>query len=140
MVKKTLLSFGLLAAMLPAVAIAQDGPVEVGVGGSTLIHLGGAAHHVIIGNPAVVDVTVDDPRVITVFGKQVGGTTLAVLDGAGRSLVETTVVVSPGGPTSISVTWAAGKDAKPGSESTAFYCGAVTCVRAATSVGAPVAK
>jgi Flp pilus assembly secretin CpaC len=132
MVKRALYVLGLAAALLPAAAMAQGGPpLEVGVGNATLVRLAGAVHHIIIGNPGVADVSIDAPRLITLFGRSPGGTTLVVMDAAGQPLIDAKVVVTAGGPTSVLVT-----NARAGGESIAYHCGTITCVRAGGSAAA----
>lgn len=128
--------FFLAALFVAAVTSAQAagrGPVEVGVGQATVLHLDRPVRHVIVGNPAVADVTVQDPRLIVVFGRQAGGTSLSLLDAKGTPVFEAPVVVGGGGDGVVAVTWAAGKDIKPGGDGTSFVCAGATCAKAAAA-------
>ena len=51
------------------------------------------ARTIIIGNPAVVDGTLNDEYTLVLTGKSVGTTNMIVLDGAGREMVNSTVSV-----------------------------------------------
>ena len=55
----------------------------------------GAAASVVVGNPAVADVTVVDTHTLFVSGRGFGSTDIVVLDASGRVLVSTDVSVSP---------------------------------------------
>ena len=111
-------------------ALAAESPaIELGVGEATVLHLDRAAKHVVLGNPAIADVTVQDARTLVVFGRQPGGTSLVVMDAGGAALIQASVVVGTAGPGAVSVTWANGKDIKPGGITTTYACGGATCVR-----------
>lgn len=72
------------AAALPAVA--QSLPIRIDQ--AARVALSGTARDVIIGNPAVADVTVIDGRNLIVTGKGYGITNLLVLDGRGRTILD----------------------------------------------------
>ena len=59
-----------------------------------LIRLPGDAAGVIVGNPGIADAMLYDSRTLFVTGKVFGRTTLIVLDGAGRVLYTSDLVVS----------------------------------------------
>lgn len=129
----------LLAALVLAVsagvsAEAASGAIDVRVGGATVIRLSHPAKRVIVGDPSVADVSVESPRVLIVFGKQTGGTSLSVMDGDGNFLVDVPVVVGVSGDRAVSVTFAGGKQAKNGGVSQTYLCGAVTCEKVADAV------
>jgi Flp pilus assembly secretin CpaC len=85
---------------------------------------------VVVGDPAIADVSVESPRRVIVFGKSAGSTTLLVLDGGHRTVLEAQVLVVPGGPGAVTVTYGAGKDIKQlGGVSAVFAC-AASCTRA----------
>lgn len=124
----SLLLAGLLSAA-PLAAWAAEA-LEVPLGGAMLLPLRGAARSVVVGNPAIADVTVDGPRAITVFGKAPGGTTLAVLDAGGGVLVERQVVVLAGGANSVTLRYGTGKTWVPGGATAIVDCGANACAPA----------
>ena len=79
-----------LAAAQPATA--QSLPIRIDQ--AARVSLSGTARDVIIGNPAVADVTVIDGRNLIVTGKGYGITNLLVLDGRGRTILDRQIVVS----------------------------------------------
>lgn len=126
----SLLLAGLLWAAPLAVQAAEA--LEVPLGGATLLPLRGTARSVVVGNPAIADVTVDGPRSITVFGKAPGGTTLSVLDAGGGVLVQRQVVVLAGGDTSVTLRYGTGKTWVPGGATAIVDCGVTACAPANT--------
>lgn len=122
----------LLAAWLagtPLAAMATE-VLEVPVGGAVPLSLRGAARSVVVGNPAIADVTVDGPRVVTVFGKAPGGTSLLVLDSGGGILARRDVVVLAGGDTSVTIRYGTGKNWVPGGATAIVDCGPSACAPA----------
>jgi Flp pilus assembly secretin CpaC len=84
------------AAALPGVASAQSQPLSVEIDQSARIQLRGQAGSVIVGNPAIADVTVVDANTLFVTGKGYGVTEVVVVDGVGRTLFQSQVVVAGG--------------------------------------------
>ena len=132
-----------LAAGPAAAAETGRAVINLGVGQATVLHLSRPAKDVVVGNPAVADVTVENATTLVVFGRKTGGTTLAVLDSRGKVQAQADLVVGAGGPDSVAVTWASGKDVKQqGGQLSSWACGDFTCVRmddaaAAGGGGAP---
>lgn len=60
---------------------------------STRLQIAGAAQSVVVGNPAVADVTVVDSHTIFVSGRGYGVTDIVVLDGYGRTIYSNEVIV-----------------------------------------------
>ena len=95
------LSLGLpLVAGAPDVSLASeqetDGSHEalnVIVDRAKVLRIDKDADTVIVGNPAIVDATVQDSRTIILTGRSYGVTNLIVLDDAGNPVVDETVVV-----------------------------------------------
>lgn len=83
--------FTLGAAFAVAPAIAETVIVEVDR--ASLIRLDAPATTVILGNPAIADALVQDPRLVVVTGKSYGSTNLIVLDGDGQTIEEITLHV-----------------------------------------------
>jgi Flp pilus assembly secretin CpaC len=130
----------IVALSTPAKAAGGE-PIEVGAGQSVMLRLDHPARQVVVGDPGVADVSVQSPTLIIVFGKRPGATSLTVL-GAGRDpVLETALVVRPGGAATVTVTYGAGKEVKPGGSTVVFAC-ASSCVRAAEEKpgGSPAAK
>ena len=82
------------AAALPGAAKAQALNVEIDQ--SARIQLRGQAGSVIVGNPQIADVTVVDANTLFVTGKGYGVTEVVVVDGVGRTLFQSQVVVAGG--------------------------------------------
>lgn len=85
-----------VAAALPGAALAQSQPLSVEIDQSARIQLRGQAGSVIVGNPAIADVTVVDANTLFVTGKGYGVTEVVVVDGLGRTLFQSQVVVAGG--------------------------------------------
>ena len=85
-----------LMAAPAAPARAQDGiaPVTVNVNMARILRISAPAATVIIGNPGVADVTIQDPRTLVLTGKAYGQTTLIILDSAGEPIADTLVEVA----------------------------------------------
>lgn len=120
----------LVAAPMAAFAAGSSEPISVPLGGATLVQLGGAARSVVVGNPAIADITIDSARTITVFGKFTGGTTLAVLDAGGRVLLERAILVTAGGANSVTIRYGTGKTWVPGGTTAIVDCAADSCAPA----------
>src|SRR5690242_5411804 len=88
--RRLILAFALAAAPIAALAANLGVPLDQAV----RIALPAPAHDVIIGNPAIADVTVSDARHIVVMGKSGGVTNLIVTDLRGRTIFERQIVVS----------------------------------------------
>lgn len=96
-------------------------------GSAVSVRLDRPARQVIIGNPAVADVTVQSPRLITVFGKSASATTLTVLGDGGKTLMDVPVVVGAGSDTGLGVVYATGKDVPLGGQRVSMECAAGVC-------------
>lgn len=95
----TLVTAALLAA--PHVALADTNePISVKVNMARILRISAPAATVIIGNPGVADVTIQDPQTLVLTGKSYGTTNLIILDSAGNPVADTMVsVVQPTGDT-----------------------------------------
>lgn len=84
-----------LATGLAAVpALAADGaPINVNVNMARVLRINAAAATVIVGNPGVADVTIQDPQTLILTGKSFGQTNLIVLDSAGNPIADTLIEV-----------------------------------------------
>lgn len=89
-----LLSAGLLFGSL-APALAQDvAPVSVKVNMARILRIDAPAATVIIGNPGVADVTIQDPQTLVLTGKSYGQTNLIILDTRGNPIADTMIQVT----------------------------------------------
>jgi len=80
-----------LALASPALAAPRT---NVAIDQTARINLRGAAASVVVGNPAVADVTVVDERTLFLQGRGYGVTEVVVLDELGRTLWQGEVVVT----------------------------------------------
>ncbi|WP_297106815.1 pilus assembly protein N-terminal domain-containing protein [uncultured Devosia sp.] len=86
----------LLAATLgaPVSAVAQDGaPIDVNVNMARVLRISAPAATVIVGNPGIADVTIQDPQTLILTGKSYGQTNLIVLDSRGEPVADTLIEV-----------------------------------------------
>jgi len=83
-----------LGAFLSTPVAAAD-PLIVTLDKAELLRLNADAADVIIGNPAYVDATIQDPRVLTLFGKRAGETNLIILNADRKVVLNRAVVVRP---------------------------------------------
>ena len=86
----------LLAATLaaPMPALAQDGaPINVNVNMARILRISAPAATVIVGNPGIADVTIQDPQTLILTGKSYGQTNLIMLDSRGEPVADTLVEV-----------------------------------------------
>ncbi|MBN9304512.1 MULTISPECIES: pilus assembly protein N-terminal domain-containing protein [unclassified Devosia] len=78
----------------PVVALAATNePISVKVNMARILRISAPAATVIIGNPGVADVTIQDPQTLVLTGKSYGSTNLIVLDSAGNPVADTMVSV-----------------------------------------------
>jgi Flp pilus assembly secretin CpaC len=76
-----------------AAAVAETG-IEVVMNQAKIVKLTRDASTIVIGNPEIVDATVQDARTIVLTGKGFGVTNLVVLDADGGPVVDQSVFVS----------------------------------------------
>jgi len=87
-------SIALLAAVLAVFpAEAASPPVDVKVNMARILRISAPAATVIIGNPGIADVTIQDPQTLVLTGKSFGQTNLIVLDGSGEPIADTMIQV-----------------------------------------------
>jgi Flp pilus assembly secretin CpaC len=67
--------------------------VTVNVNMARILRIGAAAATVVIGNPGVADVTIQDPTTLVLTGKSYGRTNLIVLGSDGDPIVDTVIEV-----------------------------------------------
>ncbi|MEO8684606.1 MAG: pilus assembly protein N-terminal domain-containing protein [Devosia sp.] len=86
-----------LLLVLPAIAAPalaeDDAPITVNVNMARVLRINSPAATVIVGNPAVADVTIQDPQTLVLTGKSYGQTNLIVLDGTGNPVADTLIEV-----------------------------------------------
>ena len=82
----------LLGGAMPAWA-EDTAPITVNVNMARVLRLNSPAATVIVGNPTVADVTIQDPQTLVLTGKSYGQTNLIVLDGTGNPVADTLIEV-----------------------------------------------
>jgi len=89
----TAAAFGLA----PTLALADaNQPISVKVNMARILRISAPAATVIIGNPGVADITIQDPQTLVLTGKSYGQTNLIVLDDMGNPIADTMVSVVQG--------------------------------------------
>ena len=126
--KRTALILALAATAVATTALAQSRPLNVEIDRSQRVALRGAAASVIVGNPAIADVTVVDANTLYIVGKGYGVTEVVAVDAAGRPLFQSQVVVSAGSAGSVRV-WR-------GAQATEMACG-TSCSPSVRAAPAP---
>ena len=86
-----------------AAGLAGDGaaerwnaPIQVKANMARILRISAPAATVIIGNPGVADVTIQDPQTLVLTGKSYGQTNLIVLDDMGNPIADTLIEVVQG--------------------------------------------
>ncbi len=69
------------------------GPVSVKVNMARILRISAPANTVIIGNPGVADVTIQDSQTLVLTGKSYGQTNMIVLDAQGKAIADTLIEV-----------------------------------------------
>jgi Flp pilus assembly secretin CpaC len=83
------------SALGTSMAIAQSGgPISVNVNMARILRISAPAATVIIGNPGIADVTIQDPQTLVLTGKSYGQTNLIILDNAGNPIADTMIEVA----------------------------------------------
>jgi Flp pilus assembly secretin CpaC len=91
-----------------------------------VVRLAKPATSVIIGDPTVADVTLDDPTTLIVFGKAPGETNIVVLSGSQEMLFDWPLVVTPASARHVTVLNAQGNQAPV---EVLYSCGEERCTR-----------
>jgi Flp pilus assembly secretin CpaC len=94
LVLRRLLILAIAMVALPAaVQAATNEPITVKANMARILRISAPAATVIIGNPGVADVTIQDPQTLVLTGKSFGETNLIVLDSAGNPVADTMISV-----------------------------------------------
>lgn len=95
LLQRSILAFAAAAiAVMPMAAQAEaSDPISVNVNMARILRISAPAATVIIGNPGVADVTIQDPQTLVLTGKSYGQTNLIVLDSMGNPVADTMVTV-----------------------------------------------
>lgn len=81
------------AQVVPAQAQSGSAPISVKVNMARILRISAPANTVIVGNPRVADVTIQDPQTLVLTGKSYGQTNMIVLDAQGKAIADTLVEV-----------------------------------------------
>jgi hypothetical protein len=102
------LAFSLLLSPMPAIAEPSDDAISVNVDQAKLFKLPNRVATIVVGNPLIADVTLQNGGIIVVTGKGYGATNFIAMDRGGEVLVDRTIQVE--GPTDRLVTVYRGTD------------------------------
>ncbi len=116
--------------MVPTIGTAQSGSLNVEIDQAQRVQLRGPAGSVIVGNPAIADVTVVDANTLYITGKGFGVTEVVAIDTVGRTVFQSQVVVSDGSGSGRVRIWRGG-------QSTEMACGASCSATIRGPVGNP---
>lgn len=97
------------ALFAPAVVTAQSSSLSVEIDQAQRVQLRGPAGSVIVGNPAIADVTVVDSNTLYITGKGYGVTEIVAVDAIGRTVFQSQVVVTAGSGAGRVRVWRAGQ-------------------------------
>jgi Flp pilus assembly secretin CpaC len=86
-------AFGLCVAAAGPSLAQEGGPISVNVNMARILRINAAAVTVIVGNPGIADVTIQDPQTLILTGKSYGQTNLIVLDSGGEPIADTLIEV-----------------------------------------------
>lgn len=88
-------ALGISTVPVSAVAVLAEttGPVSVKVNMARILRISAPANTVIIGNPNVADVTIQDSQTLVLTGKSYGQTNMIVLDARGEAIADTMIEV-----------------------------------------------
>ena len=93
---KIAISAGLAAVSLGFFAPVQaQEQVSVVVDRAKVFRIEEPAKTIIIGNPSIADVVMNDPTTLIITGKSYGTTNLVILDGEGQPIIDEVIVVRP---------------------------------------------
>jgi Flp pilus assembly secretin CpaC len=81
------------ALMAPVAAMAENAPVSVKVNMARILRINAPAATVIVGNPGIADVAIQDPQTLVLTGKSYGQTNLIILDSEGNPIADTMIEV-----------------------------------------------
>lgn len=94
MLRLSLLTGLCLALLGTATSGAQESaPIDVKVNMARVLRISAPAATVIVGNPGIADVTIQDPQTLILTGKSFGQTNLIVLDSLGEPIADTLIEV-----------------------------------------------
>lgn len=111
--------------MVAASEAKASDPMIISLDQATMLRLSKPAERVIVGNPAIADVVVDSPQLISIFGKMPGETNLIILGAKDQTLLSRPLIVI-NAPDHIVAVHIPGKD---GPTSRVYSCADGHCVQ-----------
>jgi Flp pilus assembly secretin CpaC len=114
----------------PATGTAQSASLNVEIDQAQRVQLRGPAGSVIVGNPAIADVTVVDSNTLYITGKGYGVTEIVAVDTIGRTVFQSQVIVTAGSGSGRVRVWRGG-------QATEMACAASCAPSIRTSGDAP---
>ena len=83
-----------LPVVIQPVLGAEQEQVRVNVNMARILRISSPAATVIVGNPGVADVTIQDPQTLILTGRSYGNTNLIILDGVGNPIADMVIEVA----------------------------------------------
>jgi len=105
----TLLAKAVLFVMVLTASFAVDTPgvaaqsIKVSVDQAQIMRLSTEASTIIVGNPVIADVNIQDGRLLIVMGKSTGATNMIALDSEGREIANINIIVHSNGSNSMTL-------------------------------------
>ena len=116
--------------LTPALGTAQTGSLNIEIDQAQRVQLRGPAGSVIVGNPAIADVTVVDSNTLYITGKGYGVTEIVAVDTIGRTVFQSQIIVTDGSGSGRVRVWRGG-------QATEMACAASCSPTLRSSGGAP---
>lgn len=88
---------------LGATPVSASTDLPVASGQASYVTLGGPVRDIVVGDPAIADVSVVNDRTLVVLGKRPGVTSLLAFGPSGRALADRQIVVSENGSGGVTV-------------------------------------
>ncbi|MBF0375456.1 MAG: pilus assembly protein N-terminal domain-containing protein [Alphaproteobacteria bacterium] len=123
----------LLVSLLAAMPALAEDALHLDLWHAKALKLPRDARYVTVGDPTVVDVTVESPRLMFLIGHNAGVTNLIALDADGQTILEKKVVVLFEGDTSVMVH---SPNSQGGVNTTHFGCQGGRCLQLSGTRGA----
>jgi hypothetical protein len=114
----------MLAAMAMTGTAAMADGLNINWREARVVKLAQPATSVVVGDPTVADVTLEDPQLLLVFGRMPGETNLIVLNADQELLLDWSLIVSPESDNHVAVVNATGAPAE-----VLYACGTGRCAR-----------
>lgn len=96
--RRRLTALGIVLALLSlscaSSEVYADGVIDVGLDKAKLVRLDEPAAEIIVGNPSIADISVQNAKLLVVTGKSFGRTNLIVVNAAGEVIDESDLTVS----------------------------------------------